>query len=137
MSIDTERKQSSAAVAAPPVASLVRAELPSWSPWAVLVGAFVVVGVLLSATGGFSIAMLVVASAVVYAVATYVLSRVVEGGRKATDRLVTIVVTLAFLIALAPLVSVVITVVGNGLARFDGRARTPASRPRPGRRESR
>ena len=31
----------------------------------------------------------------------------------------TIVVTIAFLIALVPLVSVVVTVVGNGLARFD------------------
>ncbi|GAA1306965.1 phosphate ABC transporter permease PstA [Pseudonocardia xinjiangensis] len=119
MSIDTERQQSGAEVTAPPVPSLVRAELPTWAPWAVLGGSFVVIGALLAATGGFSIGMLVVASAVVYAVATYVLSRVVEGGRKAADRLVTIVVTLAFLIALAPLVSVVVTVVGNGLARFD------------------
>ncbi|MEN3271234.1 phosphate ABC transporter permease PstA [Pseudonocardia sp.] len=118
MSIDTERTQS-LPTTAPPVPPLVRAELPAWAPWGVLVASFVVVGGLLAATGGFSVAMLVIASAVVYAVATYLLSRFVEGRRKATDRLVTIVVTLAFLIALTPLVSVVITVVGNGLARFD------------------
>ena len=47
------------------------------------------------------------------------LSRQVEGRRKATDRLVTIIVTSAFLLALIPLVSVVITVVVNGIDRFD------------------
>ena len=46
-------------------------------------------------------------------------SRVVEGPRKAADRLVTVVVTVAFLIAMAPLVSVVVTVLANGIARFD------------------
>ncbi|MGH3775633.1 MAG: phosphate ABC transporter permease PstA [Pseudonocardiaceae bacterium] len=49
----------------------------------------------------------------------YLWSRAVEGPRKATDRLVTIVVSGAFLLALAPLVSVVLTVLVNGLARFD------------------
>lgn len=99
--------------------SLVRAELPRWAPWGILVGSFLVVGVLLGVVGGFSIGLLVVGAAVVFALATYVTSRVVEGGRKATDRLVTIVVTVAFLIALIPLVSVVITVITNGAARFD------------------
>jgi len=121
MSIDTERSQGVEATraGAAPAPSLVSAELPRWAPWAVFVGAFVVIGALLAATGAFSIGLFVVASAVVYAVATYVTSRVVEGRRKATDRLVTIVVTVAFLIALTPLVSVVITVVSHGLARFD------------------
>ena len=59
------------------------------------------------------------ASAVVYAVATYVISRSVEGRRKATDRLVTVVVGAAFLLAMVPLVSVVFTVVRNGISRFD------------------
>ena len=58
-------------------------------------------------------------TAVVYAVAMYVASRIVEGRRKATDRLATILVTTAFLVALAPLVSVVATVLANGIARFD------------------
>ena len=83
-------------------------------------GSLVAIGALLALTGAFSIGLFVFLAAVLFAVATYLLSRFVEGRRKATDRLVTIVVTTAFLIALAPLVSVVITVVGNGLARFDG-----------------
>ena len=61
----------------------------------------------------------VVATAVVYALAVYLTSRVVEGPRKATDRLVTVVVRTAFLIAMVPLVSVIYTVVANGIARFD------------------
>ena len=52
-------------------------------------------------------------------------SRVVEGPRKAADRLVTVVVTVAFLIAMAPLVSVVVTVLANGIARFDAVLHVP------------
>ncbi|SFC22971.1 phosphate ABC transporter permease PstA [Streptomyces aidingensis] len=54
-----------------------------------------------------------------YTLTVYLWSRRVEGSRKATDRVVTAIVTSAFLLALLPLVSVLITVVGKGLARFD------------------
>ncbi|MBK1784854.1 phosphate ABC transporter permease PstA [Prauserella cavernicola] len=60
-----------------------------------------------------------VVGALVYTAVIYLWSRVVEGPRKATDRLVTAVVTCAFLLALLPLISVVVTVLSNGLARFD------------------
>ncbi|WP_219417613.1 phosphate ABC transporter permease PstA [Pseudonocardia nigra] len=60
-----------------------------------------------------------VLTAFVFAVGLYTWSRIVEGRRKATDRLVTIVVTSAFLLALALLISVLYTVIANGLARFD------------------
>jgi phosphate transport system permease protein len=43
----------------------------------------------------------------------------VEGRRRAVDRLATILVTLAFFIALTPLISLVITVVSKGAVRFD------------------
>jgi phosphate transport system permease protein len=101
----------------PSVATRV-GELPAWAPWGILAGSAVVAGgaMLLSGRG---IGLAVVATAVVFAVAVYVISRVVEGPRKATDRLVTTLVTTAFLIAMAPLVSVVITVLANGIARFD------------------
>jgi phosphate transport system permease protein len=105
---------------APTQADLVRAELPRWAPWAILVGSFVVMAVLLLATSGWSTGLFVVGAAVLFALVTYVVSRSVEGGRKATDRLATILVTVAFLIALIPLISVVVTVLANGLARFDG-----------------
>jgi phosphate transport system permease protein len=119
MTIDTRHARTDR-VGLPPQApvTLVRAELPRWAPWVVFVGSLALVGGLLAATG-FSVGLFVVGSAVLYAAVTYLLSRFVEGRRKATDRLVTIVVSAAFLVALAPLVSVVITVVGNGIARFD------------------
>jgi phosphate transport system permease protein len=101
----------------PSVATQVR-EFPSWAPWAILGGTAVVVGggLLLSGRG---VGLAAAATAVVYALAVYLTSRAVEGPRKATDRLVTVVVTTAFLIAMVPLVSVIVTVLANGLARFD------------------
>ena len=94
-------------------------QLPSWATWAALAVAAVVIGGILLATGGFSVGLWVFLSVVLFAIGLYVLSRQVEGARKATDRLVTIIVTSAFLLACIPLISVVITVIGNGLARFD------------------
>ena len=128
MSIDTQKVQPGEVGPAAGPRTLVRAELPRWAPSAVLVGSLVLVGVLLAALGAFSIGLFVFLAAVLFAVATYLVSRFVEGTRKATDRLVTIVVTVAFLIALIPLVSVVVTVVGNGLARFDAEFFTSSMR---------
>ena len=116
MTLDTQKAERTPE-AVPPVLAK-RGELPRWAPWAILVATLVVVGGLLAVTG-FSIGLWLSASAVVYAIATYAVSRGVEGRRKATDRLVTIVVTVAFLLALVPLVSVIAVVVENGLARFD------------------
>jgi phosphate transport system permease protein len=116
MTLDTQKVERTPE-AVPPVLAK-QGELPRWAPWAILVATLVVVGGLRAITG-FSIGLWLSASAVVYAIATYAVSRGVEGGRKATDRLVTIVVTVAFLLALVPLVSVIAVVVENGLARFD------------------
>ncbi|TCK27053.1 phosphate ABC transporter permease PstA [Pseudonocardia endophytica] len=95
-----------------------KGSLPRWAPWAILGASLVVVGAVLAATG-FSIGLWVFLSAIVYGLVSYVISRVVEGGRKAADRVVTIVVTSAFLLAMIPLVSVLWTVVSAGFARFD------------------
>lgn len=119
MTIDTERMLEDQLEPPETPVSLVHAELPRWTPWGILAGSLVVIGLLLLATGEFGVGLFVVGSAVLYAVATYVISRIVEGRRKSTDRLMTIVVTAAFLLALIPLVSVVLTVIVNGLARFD------------------
>jgi phosphate transport system permease protein len=120
MSTGTEREtqQTEQELAALPSVTDRARELPTWTPWAVLAASLVVVGGGTLALGhGWGLAVLF--SAVVFAVVTYAVSRAVEGARKATDRLVTVLVTTAFLIAMAPLVSVVITVLANGLARFD------------------
>lgn len=54
-----------------------------------------------------------------FTLALYVISRVIEGVRKAKDRLVTIMVSTAFSLALIPLLSLAYTVVTKGVARFD------------------
>ena len=128
MSVDTQKVHPDEVGSAANPRTLVRAELPRWAPSAVFVGSLVVVGVLLAALGTFSTGLFVFLSAVFFAVATYLVSRFVEGSRKATDRLVTIIVTVAFLIALIPLISVVTTVVGHGLARFDAEFFTSSMR---------
>ncbi len=104
--------------ASSPSVPLVRGSLPRRASWLTLAASLVVAGAL-SALAGFSAALFAVASVVLYTVSISVWSRVVEGGRKALDRLFTAVVTSAFLIALTPLVSVLATVVTKGLERFD------------------
>ncbi|WP_181779649.1 phosphate ABC transporter permease PstA [Pseudonocardia pini] len=104
--------------ATPELLPKVQGSLPKGTAWGILAASAVVVGGILAATG-FSIGLWVFLTVVLFAVATYVISRVVEGPRKATDRLVTVVVGSAFAIAMIPLVSVIWTVISNGVARFD------------------
>lgn len=83
--------------------------------------AFGVFGVL-SAAGiseGFNIVAAVFVSAILFVLLSFVLSRVVEGRRKANDRLATGLVTTAFVVAMLPLVSLISTAIINGLPRFD------------------
>jgi phosphate transport system permease protein len=84
-----------------------------------LYAAGIALGALLSAATGFSVTSTVMYGVLFGTLAVYVGSRAVEGQRKATDRLVTFLVTTAFAIAMVPLVSLVYTVLDNGLARFD------------------
>ncbi|NAZ74363.1 phosphate ABC transporter permease PstA [Kineococcus sp. T13] len=95
-----------------------QARLPRWTPWASLAAALVV-ALLVTAPGGRSLGGVVAITAIAHLVLIGVLSAVREGSRRAKDRIVTALVTIAFGLAMIPLVSVVWTVVGNGLARFD------------------
>jgi phosphate transport system permease protein len=112
------------AVAAPtpagprPLVPISGGSLPDWGPWAVLGGTAVVVGAILALVG-FNIAAMLVLTALLTGVVTYVWARAVEGPRKATDRGVTIVVAVAFALAVTPLISLLYTVVKRGLPRFD------------------
>lgn len=54
-----------------------------------------------------------------YVVATYAASRIVEGRRRAVDRLATVVFTGAFVLVLLPLASLIWTVVERGWPRMD------------------
>ena len=105
--------------------SLQAGKLPKGTPWMLLVGSWVVfaaVFLILQAAGmmnDFSLVGAIFWGTVLFDVAIYVVSRLVEGGRKAVDRLVTSLVATAFIIALLPLISLLYTVVSNGVARFD------------------
>ena len=115
--------------AAPPETEVPRAaarrvvtsagRLPSWAPLACFAGA-AVLAYLLGLMTTSNVVLLVVYTVVLGTIALYVASRIVEGRRRATDRLVTCVVVSAFGIAMVPLVSLVIEVVGRGAERLDG-----------------
>ncbi|MGF7233583.1 MAG: phosphate ABC transporter permease PstA [Frankia sp.] len=64
----------------------------------------------------------------VYLVAQTVLSAVVEGGRRARDRIATSAVMVCFLLALVPLVAVTVSVIEKGVARFDSQFLTHSMR---------
>lgn len=106
--------------AAPPASTsaplaLTSGRLPRWIEPAVLVAALAVVAGLLAVLGAFNIASWLVLAAVVYLVAIGVVSAIVENRRKAVDRVVRGLVTAAFVLAVAPLISTLWTVVSKGL----------------------
>lgn len=109
----------------PMVDSLATARLPKWAPWALLgvslAIAAVIFGFIQAGSGApeYNIVGAVFLGTIIFDVAIFVLSSLVEGRRQATDRLVTSLVATAFIIALLPLISLVFTVVVNGLPRFD------------------
>lgn len=102
-----------------PQGSLRRSSLPGWTPVAVGAGALVIAGALrlLGVLG--NVAVMAIVAALLYVIVLPVLTFVVEGRRRATDRLVTALVGGAFLVALVPLVSVLYIVIARGAKRFD------------------
>jgi phosphate transport system permease protein len=106
--------------------SLTTGRLPKWAPWVLLGGSWLVAGVGVGLTqmaigdgGDFNIAAALFIGTIVFDIAIFVLAWLVEGARQARDRLVTSLVVTAFIVALLPLVSLLFTVVVNGLPRFD------------------
>ncbi|MFT4232838.1 MAG: phosphate ABC transporter permease PstA [Leucobacter sp.] len=113
--------------------SLAGNRLSSNTPWIVLgaciVASFALFGLIGLASGnGLSVVGAAIIAALAYLVVITIMSASVEGGRQAMDRFVTGLVSGAFLLAMVPLISVGITVVGNGLARFDGEFFTSSMR---------
>ena len=104
--------------------SLTTGRLPKWAPWAVLgvslvifIAIFAIVGAANGTDINFPAAIFL--AVVVFNILLFVLAYLVEGIRQAKNRLATSLVLTAFLIALLPLVSLLSTVLLNGLARFD------------------
>ncbi|GAB3711938.1 phosphate ABC transporter permease PstA [Nocardiopsis nanhaiensis] len=92
--------------------------LPNRFPAVLLASCAMVVAGVLAAFSSFGIVLWALLTGVAYTVIIVTASARMEGGRKAKDRLVTALVYSAFLLAMAPLVSLLYTVVTFGLDRF-------------------
>jgi phosphate transport system permease protein len=113
------------ATSAGPIAnSLTAGRLPKGSTWMLLVGSWILLGIvfLLVQLGGgteeFNLVGALFLGTVLFDILIYVISFLIEGTRKATDRLVTSLVATAFIIAVLPLVSLIYTVTLKGLPRM-------------------
>jgi phosphate transport system permease protein len=91
-------------------------------------GAALLALAILLATGGFTIVLLFVLTAVIALPTAYVWSRIAEGRRRAMDRLVTLAIVTGFGIAVGPLISLLYEVIKRGTARFDGSFFTESQR---------
>jgi phosphate transport system permease protein len=119
---------------ATPIAnSLTAGRLPTPAPWVILGTAmavsaalFAIVG--LAAGSGFNWGGALAVGGVLYVPSIWIFSRLVEGARRAKDRLVTALVTAAFVLAMVPLISLAITVITLGAARFDAEFFTSSMR---------
>lgn len=100
-------------------------QLPRYSPVGLLVLSLVVTGALFlvfllaGMTAAYNVTGAIFFGLVLWVVVTYVASFLVEGSRRAKDRLVTALVCTAFGIALLPLISLLFTTITRGVARFD------------------
>ncbi|MDJ0336004.1 phosphate ABC transporter permease PstA [Salinibacterium sp. G-O1] len=106
------------------VNSLTTGRLPKWATWAILGGSWAIMGVVFTLIAAasdseFNIAAALFLGTILFIVLIFVFALLVEGIRQAKDRLVTALVVSAFLIALIPLISLLFTVVSNGVPRFD------------------
>jgi phosphate transport system permease protein len=104
-----------AAQGGPPANALTSGQLPRFAEVSIIGGSAVASGLVLMLLG-FNLVGWLVLTAVVYLVVLGVLSSIVENRRKATDRLVRGTVTVAFLLAIVPLVSTLYTVVSRGIS---------------------
>ena len=89
--------------------------LPKGSGWAVLAGSLALAAAIQFLGDGPTVAGVGFLGGIIYTIAITALSWQVEGSRRATDRLATTLVTLAFVLAMVPLISLVWTVVGDGV----------------------
>jgi phosphate transport system permease protein len=89
--------------------------LPAWSAYAVFGGSAALAAAALLAAGVFTVALMLVFAVLVALVGTYVLSRAVEGPRRAKDRTVTLAIGSAFGLAMIPLLSLIFEVAKRGI----------------------
>ena len=123
-SSDTPVPGTQPAAASAAVNPLTHGRLPTWGPWAIAAGALAISGIIFAIIAGttgaeFNLTGMIVLGALIALVAIWAISFAVEGSRQASNRFVTSLVTGAFLLALVPLVSLLVTLIINGAPRFD------------------
>ena len=96
-----------------------RRRLPRWSTAAIAAGAIALSAALFAVTALQGTADFVVFTALVYLIAQVVVSSVVEGGRRARDRLAATLTYTALLLAVLPLVAVLGYTLSKGITRLD------------------
>lgn len=106
------------------VNSLTTARLPKWVPWALLVGSWTVMAIMFAilaanSGGNYNIVGVAFFGIVLFDALLFTISYLIEGSRRARDRLVTSLVSTAFVVALLPLISLLFTVIVDGAKRFD------------------
>jgi phosphate transport system permease protein len=92
-------------------AELRAAQLPTWAPKGI-VGLAAIVGVASYLLGSSGLVTVGLVWVICFSLPLW--SLIVEGSRKATDRMVTVLVTSAFALAMFPLVSILYTVISKG-----------------------
>jgi phosphate transport system permease protein len=103
----------------PESVSITANRLSNLAHGGVVVGAVVLGALSWIAQGEPNWARWIIVTLLAYSTGIYVVSRLVEGRRRAVDRLMFALVSSAFLIVALPLVSLVWTVVERGTGRFD------------------
>ncbi|WP_432834530.1 phosphate ABC transporter permease PstA [Dactylosporangium sp. CA-092794] len=93
--------------------------LPAWGPWASAVVAIAVSFVLIKLTGAGGWVLTGVVAAILFVAFMGIAASVVEGGRSARNRMATVLIYGAFILALLPLLSVVWTLLTKGSERLD------------------
>jgi phosphate transport system permease protein len=94
--------------------------LPGWVVAATAVAAIVVAFLVIDLTGLGGPILTGVVAAILFMVGLYVTATLIEGRRGATNRIATTMIYAAFVLALAPLVSVAWTLISKGVQRMDG-----------------
>src|SRR5690349_3255410 len=94
--------------------ALTRGQLPAYAPWAV-VGVSLILAAAILPLIGFKSFRLGVLATILFTIGLTSWSAAAEGSRKAKDKLATCLVVGSFLVALLPLISVIWTVLVNGI----------------------
>ncbi len=107
------------AISPRPAGILAGGVLPSWAPYGVFGGSLVLSAAILAAGGSFSVGLTLLLTVILACLGIYIWSRVVEGGRRAFDRTVTMLIASAFALAMIPLISLLYEVAKRGLPGLD------------------